>query len=102
RTPLHLSSPHFPYTTLFRSVDLCDVDVVGRPDDADGGDHVADTVERRGEQTTTFPDANGHRGRGYLDFGDVLRSLCARDGAHERDRKSTRLNSSHVSISYAV
>src|SRR5438067_10283275 len=30
--------------------------------------------------------------------GDVMLTL----GGHQRDRKSTRLNSSHVSISYAV
>src|SRR5207247_1616066 len=58
-------------------IDLRDVDVVGRPDDADGGDDIPDAIERRGEQTTAFPDADGHRWRGDLDFGDVLRRRCA-------------------------
>src|SRR5699024_11480140 len=34
--------------------------------------------------------------------GDMCASLYLRANAPERDRKSTRLNSSHVSISYAV
>src|SRR5207249_7182865 len=44
-----------------------------------------------------------------VDFFEVWRSIqasaqtsVAKDGFEERDRKSTRLNSSHVSISYAV
>src|SRR5438067_10103563 len=38
-----------------------------------------------------------------LNRGRVRRARCDRSGARwKRDRKSTRLNSSHVSISYAV
>src|SRR5207249_8369198 len=39
-----------------------------------------------------------------LDFSFVAKSLQRRDAryVYRRDRKSTRLNSSHVSISYAV
>src|SRR5690349_24210773 len=32
----------------------------------------------------------------------IVAPACARGGETERDRKSTRLNSSHVEISYAV
>src|SRR5207249_11681963 len=75
----------FPYTTLFRSA------AVGRDDRRSGGldvqraiaaDELADEVEL---------------GTG---FGRVAGAeVECRDA---RDRKSTRLNSSHVSISYAV
>src|SRR5207249_9725538 len=71
----------FPYTTLFRSLP----DAVG--DDERGGgfaDLAFDFVRR------VFL-ARAVRGE--------LRELV---GAVRRDRKSTRLNSSHVSISYAV
>src|SRR5207253_10810794 len=33
---------------------------------------------------------------------EVGREVAGRSGADEKDRKSTRLNSSHVAISYAV
>src|SRR5699024_12712348 len=69
--------PLFPYTTLFRS-------------------------RHRGHPARTVSD--GHAARhGAHSVHDTAR----RDGGHRRveryrDRKSTRLNSSHVSISYAV
>src|SRR3989442_2044753 len=59
----------FPYTTLFRSVDVIAIEHV----DAQGID----------ERLRGFP----HRHTGHMECGD---------------RKSTRLNSSHVRISYAV
>src|SRR2546429_5403817 len=68
----------FPYTTLFRS---CDVAVDALPQ--------ATTVEELAK-----------RGRGEPDFLKAEQEiLTARD---ELDRKSTRLNSSHGYISYAV
>src|SRR5690349_22806893 len=60
----------FPYTTLFRSADVDDVD-----------------LRRLGL---------GEHGR------DAQAGLPLRAGHLQRDRKSTRLNSSHVEISYAV
>src|SRR5689334_23514334 len=69
----------FPYTTLFRSPRLA----VIRQDDAVGEIVVHDAV---------------HAARGDLDLLDDRQRL---DVEH-RDRKSTRLNSSHSSISYAV
>src|SRR3712207_6883098 len=84
----------FPYTTLFRSPDGCDSggaepagDVI--PDAELGGDaHEMHQLERCGEQ----------------DRVELARCELA-GGLFERsavDRKSTRLNSSHANISYAV
>src|SRR5437868_11506115 len=72
----------FPYTTLFRSFDaiaadagdLFEADAIGHGDETAVGDGV--------RALDGFP--------GAMLIGAVL------------DRKSTRLNSSHVSISYAV
>src|SRR5690606_40688039 len=88
-----------PYTTLFRSV------VVGGGRMAERGDEHPATV---------IGVVPGHRmvgahARGVLagpDAGRVVARLVhAQHGAQafdQRDRKSTRLNSSHVKISYAV
>src|SRR3712207_7438051 len=69
----------FPYTTLFRSG--------GGPGDRGGG-VAGGRVRGPGGRE------RGHRGRTHDDPG----GLCRR----RRDRKSTRLNSSHANISYAV
>src|SRR5258705_9919165 len=59
--------------------------------------------------TTLFRSQRGDGGRGHVD--DVLAleaqralgsHLLVADGAQDGDRKSTRLNSSHLGISYAV
>src|SRR3712207_8705018 len=80
----------FPYTTLFRSdVDLLDAEErVGRRVAHVGRAHEVDAAA----------DAPAlHRGEhGYP------RSLERGERALEVDRKSTRLNSSHANISYAV
>src|SRR3712207_9418345 len=72
----------FPYTTLFRS------------------EHV---VELRGH---IGAGAVQDRGVGVGGPGGVLRPLRGtveeRERMHDEDRKSTRLNSSHANISYAV
>src|SRR3712207_8845902 len=79
----------FPYTTLFRSA----VDVGGV------AEHV-DDLERRGLLTL---DAE------LVDAVDQAHRVVERQLAGQReavvevaDRKSTRLNSSHANISYAV
>src|SRR3712207_6888668 len=76
----------FPYTTLFRSV----------------REHIA--VARDDE-----PRALAARRAGSVriaavrfDQHDAVRPFCVDFGRIERDRKSTRLNSSHANISYAV
>src|SRR3712207_7876085 len=74
----------FPYTTLFRSRDS----LTGRApaEDAHLGD---DVVEGRDELFDPGKDDVDLRDRG-------------RETAVALDRKSTRLNSSHANISYAV
>src|SRR3712207_8588336 len=67
----------FPYTTLFRSA-------AGRP----GGDR------RSGHRRAPIEDPE----QGAAGLGRDAR----RAGDGDRDRKSTRLNSSHANISYAV
>src|SRR5207245_9128548 len=83
----------FPYTTLFRSIEMAQVLEEGG---AAGQRAVADT-----------DDAGIYRaGSAQLDQGAVVaHDAACRIGSaaiREADRKSTRLNSSHGSISYAV
>src|SRR3712207_7067230 len=78
----------FPYTTLFRSRPVVDDDdlEVGEVGLEHGGDRLLDRRD-------LVEDRHEHRERGH-----ERRSNLARVG----DRKSTRLNSSHANISYAV
>src|SRR5438034_7315306 len=86
----------FPYTTLFRSY----LKEVFLPD--------ASVVRRLGETISTGESRS--EAEGFVDRGEnrrvavslVTAALFARDGRVEGDRKSTRLNSSHTVISYAV
>src|SRR5690242_20947825 len=84
----------FPYTTLFRS---------GRVDRPDGALRI--------ENDDTFGDVLHDRAQVRFALAQGLRLLArvvvqlrvADRVRHQRpDRKSTRLNSSHMSISYAV
>src|SRR5688572_32309584 len=78
----------FPYTTLFRS-DLHNGAILPFVN------RILNT--RVGKDDTRV--VNGRRGRNLqLRLVKVGRNGCAK----ERDRKSTRLNSSHSQISYAV
>src|SRR5256885_10140702 len=70
----------FPYTTLFRSVSWSQ----RSSDDYGVGFRHRYRRGRVGEDFRRFPPRGGFRGEGF------------------RDRKSTRLNSSHLVISYAV
>src|SRR5690606_41890373 len=89
----------FPYTTLFRSEDTyknkdgfsywsnsCD----GQQKSKEPELQILEDDYRRKEQFGSLI-----KGKTWLDFG------CGAGGLL-RDRKSTRLNSSHVKISYAV
>src|SRR3712207_6970011 len=84
----------FPYTTLFRSERLRDLmtilsnDLVGRCDDRLRGSIVL--LEAEDFEVGIVP----------LEVEDVPDVGAAK--AIDRDRKSTRLNSSHANISYAV
>src|SRR5690348_17697224 len=78
----------FPYTTLFRSRSRIAAAV---------DDEVATAPSRR----THAPGASGDR----TDGGPAAEGERVRPAGHRQgsgDRKSTRLNSSHPSISYAV
>src|SRR3712207_8665255 len=78
----------FPYTTLFRSHGITIT-----PDDtvycADDTDHTVRVFTTDGTLVQTLGTPNQPSDTGY----DMRRG---------RDRKSTRLNSSHANISYAV
>src|SRR3712207_7444844 len=76
----------FPYTTLFRSP---------VPLRADGAPRAAAEVQGLGARGPVLPDQPGGAD-GRLRDHDPLRP------ALRRDRKSTRPNSSHANISYAV
>src|SRR5687768_18236239 len=84
----------FPYTTLFRS----------------DRDRVSHLVGRRGRLAGGVAGLRGHTiATGASDSPQatliplgVLRGAGLRPGVDVQDRKSTRLNSSHGYISYAV
>src|SRR5437899_7716551 len=84
----------FPYTTLFRSRSPRQTSIGGR-----GG-------RRRRVRLCNRQGAGGSRGdgvHGNVASGPQHLSQPARAGEDGRgDRKSTRLNSSHLGISYAV
>src|SRR6202042_267363 len=63
-----------------------------------------DRGETAGALSQWYPVTSGLRLRGNLDVGALSAALNDVVARHEilRDRKSTRLNSSHVEISYAV
>src|SRR5690606_40507202 len=82
-----LRSTLFPYTTLFRSVDFHHPSF--RIQDAD---RVQRVLDKRFQQLLRM-------------YQFLFRLFAAGDidaGADDLDRKSTRLNSSHVKTSYAV
>src|SRR3712207_9400389 len=78
----------FPYTTLFRS----------------GGEQGVDGEVHR--QVGDHPDHGGgdpgQSGREAVVAAQPLHVGGAQEDEQEADRKSTRLNSSHANISYAV
>src|SRR5699024_11865484 len=94
--------PHFPYTTLFRSV----CDYVNRL--AKVQEKVSDRLVLIPRIYTNKPRTTGEGYKGMVHQPDpekkpdMLAGIIAIRKMHMRDRKSTRLNSSHVSISYAV
>src|SRR2546430_6478758 len=75
----------FPYTTLFRSNELITASL--------------SQDERLGRLAlSTHSRSNAERGQ----FLDIARKLASEMKCQVEDRKSTRLNSSHSQISYAV
>src|SRR5205807_8763519 len=93
--PRPLPSTLFPYTTLFRShdraADPSDTAIGGGATDEAGRDDVEleaqPRLRRRGVEPRGEDQAGQRRQHAHVDEGD---------------RKSTRLNSSHLVISYAV
>src|SRR3712207_7965695 len=86
----------FPYTTLFRSVD--GVGLLVEVEGVDGEGVLAQLLVGArvlGEDQDAVLLVDDHRLLGY-----EVHSVA--HGVHEQDRKSTRLNSSHANISYAV
>src|SRR5688572_30878643 len=82
----------FPYTTLFRST----IAVNGR-----GAGNI--TVSAAGQQSAPLAaDGTQHRITLLLNRTASAQPYQAPDGTARSDRKSTRLNSSHSQISYAV
>src|SRR5258705_5854089 len=79
----------FPYTTLFRS----------RQQQLERARYEAELKRRRFLKCD--PDHRLVADALEADWNDQLRRLETLQQEHERDRKSTRLNSSHLGISYA-
>src|SRR5690606_42057116 len=95
-----LSSTLFPYTTLFRSDVAADAERLVAPRAVKAAEDCQRLVQvlvaeaDEGHQLETLP-----RGR-KLGIEDEVGLAAPKIG--RQDRKSTRLNSSHVKISYAV
>src|SRR5690606_40665025 len=97
-----LPSLPFPYTTLFRSIADADSDRAA--------ELIAGKLRRQqhGAADRVAPEQRALRTSQYLHAVDIAELHDAAHGtAHVdivdiQDRKSTRLNSSHVKISYAV
>src|SRR3712207_7368647 len=94
RTP---RSTLFPYTTLFRSEE-------GLPEP-----DVLFSLGEEGEEVSAPPAAafadslrEAARRLDTLVAGGLAVFVACASGGEARDRKSTRLNSSHANISYAV
>src|SRR5256885_7413101 len=83
----------FPYTTLFRSLPL---GALSAPVRSDSGAAVL-AVVAHGDHVEATGQTSPHRLLPRSDDAGDGRALRA-----DRDRKSTRLNSSHLVISYAV
>src|SRR3712207_8844325 len=88
----------FPYTTLFRSRLLIAVAEIGERIRYRSADLAADRIRIILDQDRRVRIGIGfaHLRRRILQALDFCRRL------REQDRKSTRLNSSHANISYAV
>src|SRR5690606_41465646 len=85
----------FPYTTLFRSDAILFVGTKKQAQDA-----IAESAQRSGQHYVNTRWLGGM----LTNFMTIKRRIQRLEAleARREDRKSTRLNSSHVKISYAV
>src|SRR3712207_9030090 len=92
----------FPYTTLFRSVSTPVEDVVLQFDEIVDVASTADEFIAACELAATAPDVSRIKAGLKRARENSWESIVAQLEKHIEDRKSTRLNSSHANISYAV
>src|SRR3712207_7967104 len=88
----------FPYTPLFRSGGIGTYVRAADETDAQVGDRANDAVRVTADELRCRVVGEG----GNLGLTQRARIDAARAGVALKDRKSTRLNSSHANISYAV
>src|SRR5206468_8719022 len=91
----------FPYTTLFRSPQ--GTLILTLLDDGSLQGPMGTKLSKSSTETRTAT-ASPDRGSSRLDgtYADEMGITSYKFESHGRDRKSTRLNSSHDQISYAV
>src|SRR3712207_7411373 len=82
----------FPYTTLFRS--QLAAEELGTPPD-----RIAVIM---GDTSVAPFDSSTSASRSTVFMGNAIVEACRHIKSQLKDRKSTRLNSSHANISYAV
>src|SRR5436309_9031009 len=91
----------FPYTTLFRSQNGCFFEINSSPDRLDLSAENARLAAMVGVKIAVSTDAHSAREFDLIRYG-IDQARRAGLEKSSVDRKSTRLNSSHVKISYAV
>src|SRR2546430_12409879 len=89
----------FPYTTLFRSSEKFSSRGAAFGDYDNDGD--IDAVILNLGDTPSLLRNDGGNARNWIKL-KLIGTACNRSAIGARDRKSTRLNSSHSQISYAV
>src|SRR3712207_9555174 len=92
----------FPYTTLFRSEEASEDKPAAKKPAAKTADGKPEAKAAKAKKEKA-PAVEDKPFTEFIeqDYLPALRTALAKQGAEE-DRKSTRLNSSHANISYAV
>src|SRR3712207_9493796 len=95
-------STRFPYTTLFRSCAGLNIFGENRVQEAEG--KIEELRDVAGLRWHLIGHLQPNKARKAARLFDLIHSVdtAALVERLERDRKSTRLNSSHANISYAV